>query len=122
MKLSDLIEEKGSNKQSWKYEKIFDFFVNEKNAKHEILNIQNFAYFHKELKKIEKSDFLEQKSNQQPKKEIRYFLRKLFQNLENNFVTETNKEKQLQILQVIKLFISNFGSTQRINSKLQAKL
>jgi len=123
MDLNSLIKSNNNaSKKSWHYSNIYDFYMNQENKNHKILNSLNFDFFNSELKQIEKSDFLEQKSNLHPKKSIRYFLRKVFQNLEHAFLTEKDKEKKLQILQVCKMFAKTFGTTSKVNSKLQAEL
>jgi len=123
MDLNSLMQNSNnSSKKSWNYSNIYDFYTNNENKSHKILNGLNFEFFNSEFKQIEKADFLEQKSNLHPKKAVRYFLRKVFQNLENAFLTEKDKEKKLQILQVCKTFAKTFGTTAKVNSKLQTEL
>ena len=130
-----------TSKKSWDYTSIYKFFTEEKNAKHEIFNslicfeekdknptpeqIKNafrFNEFKRELSSFSLSDFLEQKSSMQPKKEIRYFLRKIFQNYENDFLKEKDKDRKLQMIIALKTFAKIFGTTAKVNSKLQAEL
>ena len=123
MKLSDLTQNvKSSNRESWNYSKIHDFFTNEKNKKHELLDFSNFDQIKAEISKVEKSYFVTLKSDIEPKKGLRRDLRKMFQKLEHLFVTETKKENKLLILQIIKAFKANFGTTQKINPDLSKEL
>ncbi len=111
-----------SKKESWKYDKIYDFFAKKENKSDKTLNFgDKFDYFHTIFSNIEKSEFIGQKSTFEEKKEVRYFLRKVFNNLEQSF-NKASKEEKLQLIVIIKAFVAIFGSTQKIGTKLQKEL
>ena len=107
--LKNLIEQMNSSKTTksdvWNYSNLFDS---------NIFDCQNIT--------SDKTTFLELKKSDSEFKKLRNKLRKFINELQSDFLKETDKNKQLAILQKIKLFVSNFGGKSQITSKVSSEL
>lgn len=107
--LKNLVEEMNNQKNQksevWNYSNIFDS---------NIFNCQNIT--------SDKKVFLELKKSNSEFKKLRNNLRKFINDLQSDFLKETDKTKQLAFLQKINLFISTFGGKSQITSKVNAEL
>ncbi len=95
-----LNSKKSSTKLKWNFEKIFDA---------NLFDVQSIF--------SDKKDFLSVKKSAPEFKTLRKKLRNSIDEMNVNFVKATNKQDKLQILQQIKLFVENFGGSDRLSDK-----
>lgn len=107
--LKNLVEAMNNSKSSksevWNYSNIFDS---------NLFGCQNIT--------PEKTVFLELKKSDSEFKKLRNNLRKFINELQSDFLKETDKSKQLEILQKISLFVSTFGGKSQITNKVNQAL